>query len=57
MQNLRDGGNNNDAYHVMKPIPDGSKSSVCMKQALKKAGLDPENIDYINAHGTGTKNW
>ena len=48
-------GNNNDAYHVMKPIPDGSKSSVCMKQALKKAGLDPENIDYINAHGTGTK--
>lgn len=48
-------GNNNDAYHVMNPIPDGSASAVCMKYALDRAGISPEEVDYINAHGTGTK--
>lgn len=47
--------NNNDAYHVVKPAPDGSKAALCMEQALKRADICPESIDYINAHGTGTK--
>ena len=47
--------NNNDAYHVIKPNPDGISSIKCMKKALKQAGLSPQGIDYINAHGTGTK--
>ncbi len=45
--------NNNDAYHVIKPNPDGISSIKCMKKALKQAGLSPQGIDYINAHGTG----
>ncbi len=47
--------NNNDAHHVINPVPDGSVSARCMEQAMKKAGIEPEQIDYINAHGTGTK--
>ncbi len=47
--------NNNDAYHVIKPNPDGISSIKCMKKALAQAGLTPQDIDYINAHGTGTK--
>lgn len=47
--------NNNNAYHVIKPNPDGISSIKCMKKALKQAGLSPQGIDYINAHGTGTK--
>lgn len=47
--------NNNDAYHVINPKPDGSNSGECMRQALAKAGIGPEAVDYINAHGTGTK--
>lgn len=48
-------GNNNDAYHVMKPDPEGTNSAECMRQALRRSGLEPSQIDYINAHGTGTK--
>ena len=47
--------NNNDAYHVIKPNPDGISSVKCMQKALRQAGLSPQQIDYINAHGTGTK--
>lgn len=47
-------GNNTDAYHVTSPRPDGSGAVACMTSALKKAGLSPEDIDYINAHGTST---
>lgn len=47
--------NNNDAYHVINPIPDGSASGACMKKALSRNGIRPEEVDYINAHGTGTK--
>ena len=47
-------GNNTDAYHVTSPRPDGSGAVACMKSALSKAGLKPEDIDYINAHGTST---
>lgn len=46
--------NNNDGYHVTAPRPDGSGSVKCMESALRKAGLTPEDIDYINTHGTST---
>lgn len=47
--------NNNDAYHVIKQDPEGDMAASCMKMAIDRAGLLPEEIDYINAHGTGTK--
>ena len=47
--------NNNEAYHVIKPNPDGVSSIKCMRKALFRAGLSPQDVDYINAHGTGTK--
>lgn len=48
-------GANCDAYHVTAPISDGSGAAACMKSALDDAGIAPESIDYINAHGTSTK--
>lgn len=47
-------GNTGDAHHVTAPCPDGAGAAACMKKALAKAGLVPEDIDYINAHGTST---
>lgn len=47
--------NNNDAYHVTDPDPEGTMAAACMRQAMQKAGLKPEEIGYINAHGTGTQ--
>lgn len=46
--------NTNDAWHVTKPMDGGERSAACMRKALEKAGLSPDDIDYINAHGTGT---
>ena len=46
--------NNNDAWHVTKPLDEGLKAAECMKKALVKSGLSPDEIGYINAHGTGT---
>ena len=45
--------NNNDAYHVTKPEESGAKAAECMKKALACAGIEPSEIGYINAHGTG----
>ncbi|MDO4545106.1 MAG: beta-ketoacyl-ACP synthase II [Bacillota bacterium] len=47
-------GNNTDGYHVTAPRPDGSGAVACMKSALSKSGLKPEDIGYINTHGTST---
>lgn len=47
-------GNNNDAYHEVSPRPDGEGEIRCMKQAIDTAGLQPDDIGYINAHGTAT---
>ena len=47
--------NNNDAYHVMQPDPDGKMAARCMQMAMDCAGVAAQQIDHINAHGTGTK--
>jgi 3-oxoacyl-[acyl-carrier-protein] synthase II len=43
-----------DAYHVTAPHPEGFGGFRAMQMALKKAGMNPSDIDYINAHGTST---
>jgi 3-oxoacyl-[acyl-carrier-protein] synthase II len=47
-------GMNSDAYHITSPAPDGSGAARCMELALKSAGIRPDEMDYINAHGTST---
>jgi 3-oxoacyl-[acyl-carrier-protein] synthase II len=48
-------GSSIDAYQVTAPHPKGEGAELSMRRALDDAGLQPEEIDYINAHGTGTK--
>jgi len=48
-------GMTSDAYHITSPSPDGDGAARCMDRALKDAGIRPEDVQYINAHGTSTK--
>ena len=47
-------GSNADAYHVTAPAPEGAQAARCMELAIKDAGLQITDVDYINAHGTST---
>jgi 3-oxoacyl-[acyl-carrier-protein] synthase II len=47
-------GANSDAYHVTQPAPGGEGAARCMRLALASAGMAPEEVGYINAHGTST---
>jgi 3-oxoacyl-[acyl-carrier-protein] synthase II len=47
-------GYNGDAYHITAPCPDGDGFIRCMNMALRDAGLNPDSVNYINAHGTST---
>jgi len=51
---LAGGGLSCDAFHITAPLEDGSGAAEAMTEALKAAGMRPEEVDYIAAHGTGT---
>lgn len=47
-------GESSDAHHMASPHPEGAGAAAAMRQALKRAGLEPEAVGYINCHGTAT---
>jgi 3-oxoacyl-[acyl-carrier-protein] synthase II len=47
-------GSNADAFHITAPAPEGAQAAKCMALAIADAELKPEDVDYINAHGTST---
>jgi 3-oxoacyl-[acyl-carrier-protein] synthase II len=47
-------GMSSDAYHITAPHPEGLGAHIVMKNAVENAGIRPEDIDYINTHGTST---
>lgn len=44
-----------DAYHITRPHPEAAGSKSAMRQAIERSGISPDDIDFVNAHGTGTK--
>ncbi len=48
-------GMSGDAYHITSPSAGGQGAALCMQNAIADAGLDPSDVDYINAHGTSTQ--
>ena len=53
---LKGYGNANDAYHQTASSPEGTGATLAMGKALSMSGIQPDQIDYINVHGTGTQN-
>jgi 3-oxoacyl-[acyl-carrier-protein] synthase II len=52
---VREHGLSCDAYHITRPHPDATGSIVAMRGAIERSGLVPADVDFVNAHGTGTK--
>jgi 3-oxoacyl-[acyl-carrier-protein] synthase-1 len=48
-------GETSDAHHMSSPDPNGAGAAAAMRDALKRAGLGPKDVDYVNLHGTGTQ--
>ncbi len=52
---VRSHGFSCDAYHITRPHPDAVGSIVAMRAAIERSGITPDDVDFVNAHGTGTK--
>ena len=48
-------GESSDAYHISAPHPEGAGAAAAIREALAQAGVGPESVDHVNAHGTGTR--